>query len=213
VAKLPATLGLQQRNQMIRAPIQVLQAKIPRVIDLRLPATQEWFFDTFYHLELAHRKMEGEGLLELDNELVIVIKDRKLANFFELLPTLVAPDLGGGLHFLQGIGAWLRSHQVYGLVFPSARTDFGVDILDGKLIESWGWNFVLYANSPPLPWEQYFGKCIRWLNWEEPVRLQIETDTPQRTGTWAVRNLRSLEEHKYQQAIKRAVAYRTSPSG
>ena len=142
IPKLPSALGLQRQNQVIRASIEVVQAKIEGVIDLRLPVTQEWFFETFYHLELAHRKIKGR-ILELDNGLSTVLEDRNLADFVELLPTLVAPNLGGGLSFLQGVGAWLRSHGVYGLVFPSARTDFGVDILDGKVMESWGWNFVL----------------------------------------------------------------------
>jgi hypothetical protein len=201
VSKIPIA-GLPQQNQVIRAPIESVQAKIARVIDLRLPATQEWFFDTFYHLELARRRMEGPLLL-LDDDVSVALHDRKLTSFFDLLPTLVAPNIGGGLHFIQGIGAWLRSHEVFGLVFPSARTDFGVDMLNGTLVESWGWNFVLYHNSPPTPWEHYFGKCLRWLHWEEPVRLQIETASPCRAGTWAVRNLRTFHEQKYQRAVTR----------
>lgn len=204
VAKIPPSLGLPAARTVILFAIEVVEAKIERVIDLRLPATQEWFFHTFYQLELAHRSMEGQFLtIGSDTHKVCMVPDdRKLVSFFDLLPTLVAGNLGGGLHFLQGIGAWLRSHGIFGLVFPSARTDFGVDILDGKLVESWGWNFVLYHGSEPTPWEQYFGKCIRWLDWEKPVRLQIETDTPERAGTWGVRDLRTLQEFKFQHAMK-----------
>ena len=201
VDQLPPTIGLAKANQAVQASIEMFKAKIERVVDLRLPAVQNWFFETFYKLELENRRIT-DSILELDGGVTISINDRKLENFFDLLPTLVAPNLGGGLHFLQGIGAWLRSHNVLGLVYPSARTDFGVDMFDGKIVESWGWNFVLYRDSPPVPWQEYFGKNIRWMQWEEPVRLLTETMTPRRKGTWRMENIRTLTEQKFQHAMR-----------
>jgi hypothetical protein len=81
------------------------------------------------------------------------------------LPTLVVPGIGGSA-FHQGVGAWLRSHGVAGLVYPSARCDaFLCARSTGtrQSIEFSGWNFVDYRGAGSAAWESLFGRLSTWV--------------------------------------------------
>lgn len=212
IAKLPPELGIGPDDRVIGTPLDIFDAEVPDVIDLRLPAAQDWFFDTFYRLELDHRVVDGPSLLVRSGEttLALPFEDRPLHSFWDMLPTLVAPAIGGGLPFLQGIGAWLRSHGVSGLVFPSARTDFGAELWGGELGATWGWNFVSYHDSPPAPWRDHFGKCQTWLDWTPPARLIFEVEHPVENRSWMVTGIRDAELARFRRSVEAARMMRGS---
>ena len=61
--------------------------------------------------------------------------------FFRSLPLLMAEQRGGTI-FHQYLGLNLRRSGVRGLVYPSARCDAGVELVDGRLRQWIGWCFI-----------------------------------------------------------------------
>jgi hypothetical protein len=120
----------------IFVPLRLVQATCDNVLDLRLPAAQDWLATA------------------------CSIKGSR-SGFGELFANLISPSPGGNA-FHQNIGAWLRAHECLGLVFPSARRDVSVDASDERIIAHDGWNFVSYEGAqspalsaglgPPFPW-------------------------------------------------------------
>ncbi len=146
---------------------------IPNTLDLRYPAARDWFTKFFVALERASESMRA-------HETGIMFPPKKpIHDFFDLVPVLCLVTLGGGSSFLQGIGAWLRSNGVSALVFPSARTDFGVLFENGQLIDSWGWNIVDYRGSQVIEWRTQFGRMPSWYNEDEgPVEVSAFGSDP-----------------------------------
>jgi hypothetical protein len=71
-----------------------------------------------------------------------------LDRFDRLLPSLVAQDLGGGIGVHTHAGIWLRRLGVDALIFPSARCNVSVEVLDGEVTDHYGWNLVDYRQAP-----------------------------------------------------------------
>lgn len=138
-------------------PIAVFSCEIEKVIDLREPATQQWFFETF-------RVLEEECRTEVERETGIAYSDDvgKLQSFFDMLPILLSPELGGGHPFVQGTGAWLRSNGARAIIYPSARMNCSTSLIDGKLRDWRGWHLLLFGDGPPTDWKVHFGRTVSW---------------------------------------------------
>ncbi len=125
---------------------EVEWCEIPNVVDLRLQEVREAFFRIFRTGSLQKFK-EGEtasySRLEGDN----------ISRFEEMLPEFIDPALGGTTESTEGItqviGAYLRNLGAAGLVYPSARNDWGVEFQNGVMTGHMGWNFVDYRSSKP----------------------------------------------------------------
>ena len=95
---------------------------IEKVIDLRAPATREWFF-RFFRL--------GDGIVYKKD------KGSNISGFYEMLPALMHINLGG-FNETRGIGHWMRHSEVSALIFPSARCNVGVTVRGGEVIDYYG---------------------------------------------------------------------------
>lgn len=49
----------------------------------------------------------------------------------------------------QYVGNWMRTHNVDGFVYPSARANAAVLVRDGQVEDHAGWNLVDYRGAPP----------------------------------------------------------------
>jgi hypothetical protein len=147
--------------------LNVALLELDRVVDLRFPDCQRWFFERFTALE----EELGEAGSGSRGVQVATMKLRKLGDFVDLLPTLVTPQPGGAA-FHQGIGAWLRAHGVDALIFPSARCDASVEI-SGDRLAFYGFNLVDYRNSGEVDWRQFFGSHAAW-NREQHAQIRVE---------------------------------------
>ena len=119
--------------KLLPIPVRWYDVEIPQVLDMRRPEVQEWLFQFF---------RAGDG--------AILVKPGKPANsFYEMLPAMYHPYRGGS-GVTAGIGSWLRTMGVNGLVFPSARSNAMIKVdPNGKLIGTHGWNLLLYSDSRP----------------------------------------------------------------
>lgn len=158
---------------VVEYPLQICPVTLTDVLDLRVPSAAEWLvnFCASHEAEVAR-----------------VLKVKKpvspTAYFAVLLHFLLDQDTGGQLPLLQGIGAWLRSNGVAGLVFPSARCDSGVAVEGDQVKSWWGFNYVDYRNSSPVNWEDHFGRTLGAQDMEG-VEFRVAPDR-RRWGSWTV---------------------------
>lgn len=149
------------------------------VLDLRLPAAQQWFFAEFVR-----------------GSMVPTCARR----FEEVLPELLALALGGSTpenRRLQAIGSYLRARGTQALVYPSARSDVAVRYRDGELVGWHGWNLVLYGTGPASD-----AIYIDLGGWETQFPPQVEFERARDAGTgWCVRGLKAWNHGLY--AIRR----------
>ncbi|RYY22216.1 MAG: hypothetical protein EOO04_16330 [Chitinophagaceae bacterium] len=160
-------------------PYAVKHSEIDNVIDLRLPATRDWFYKKFvigdgtYFLKdyrfFRQHKDKPQPESREGQKLVIIIQgyhenikttDPLIDSFYKMLPALMHLD-HGGFYETRGIGLWMRKNKVNALIFPSARTNVFVQIENGKLIDHWGWNIVDYRGSGDTTIDQFFD----WSPW------------------------------------------------
>lgn len=138
-----ALLDDHTRVLVLLMPV-IERAQIPNVVDLRLPNTRAHFFRLF---QTGHDLTVKDQMFRKDS-------GTNISGFLGMLPDFIAPEIGGtdegqgGL--TQGLGMYLRAAGVSGIVYPSARTEFGAEIFQGGLRQSWGWNFVDYRTSPEV---------------------------------------------------------------
>jgi len=149
---------------------RVDECTVENVIDLRWPEVQQWFF---------HQFKDGDGLF-------LRKTGGTVRNFYDLLPTLMHPSLGG-TNVTHAIGSWMRSAGVKGLVFPSARSNTSVSISAGVELLDWtGWNFLDYRTASNLPATEITTSKGGWLGFVQPgAQLTVETDDEHR-GSWKV---------------------------
>ena len=190
-------------EQLIHAFVfetRVDECTIENVIDLRWPHVQQWFFDQF---------KDGDG--------VFLTKKRGTAReFYDMLPTLVHPDLGG-TNVTHALGSWMRSSGVNGLVFPSARSGTSVSMYAGVELLDWnGWNFLDYRTAKKLPATEITTSDRGWPNFVQPgAQLAVATND-QDWGTWKVIGIQDqydalknmIEELQLAQSSGRASAAR-----
>jgi hypothetical protein len=161
-----ALLGNDADTQAFALEAQVVKTVIDNVLDLRLPEIQRWFF---------HHFKDGDGHF--------LIKDGGTATeFFDLVPTLMDPALGGTGE-THAIGSWLRSSGVDALIYPSARSDVSVVIRDGELQQWQGWNLIDYRTARKLPATETIRNSRGWPDFHQPgVRLSVAGG--QLAGSW-----------------------------
>lgn len=113
-----------------------------RVLDLRRPDARAWFYEAFSDFS----SLKGP----LDPGLADALSAEKPpgGQFEHMLHTLCNTSRGGGWQS-QIIGIVMRRLQVEALVFPSARCDPYVRVVDGAVSDWRGWNIVDYRGSPP----------------------------------------------------------------
>jgi len=154
-------------------------AELGNVLDLRLPAAQQWFFAQF---------VQG-GMFPTSAR-----------RFEEILPELLALAPGGSTpenRRLQAIGSFLRARGVQALVYPSARCDVAVRYRDGELAGWHGWNLVLYGTGPTSD-----AIYIDLGGWETQFPPQVELERARDPdGGWCVRGLKAWNHGLY--AIRR----------
>lgn len=153
---------------MIKLPYKVFKVSFKNVIDLRQPITREWFFDYFSQPQekscIVWPEQISDSLflkeLESYNDPTIAISKFKLVSgrtlrprsFWEMLPTLMNPDIGGGFRYSTGstifaIAWWMKNNSVSAFIFPSARCDVSVKVEGGQIKDFFGWNLIDYRVS------------------------------------------------------------------
>lgn len=149
---------------------RVDECTIENVIDLRWPNVQQWFFDQF---------KDGDGVF-------LTKKGGTVREFYDLLPTLMHPSLGG-TNVSLAIGSWMRSSGVNGLVFPSARSNTSVSMYAGVELLDWnGWNFLDYRTARNLPATEITTSDGGWPDFVQPgAQLATATDDDH-WGSWKV---------------------------
>ncbi len=154
-------------------------AELGNVLDLRLPAAQQWFFAQF-----VQGGMYPTGA----------------RRFEDILPELLSLAQGGSTPEnlrLQAIGSYLRARGVQALVYPSARCDVAVRYHDGELAGWHGWNLVLYGTGAPRD-----AIYIDLGGWETQFPPQVELERARDPdGGWCVRGLKAWNHGLY--AIRR----------
>jgi hypothetical protein len=185
--------GLQDsRVKVHRFPFKVKEHRIDRTIDLRFPDTRTWFFESF-QVPLHH--LEGWDFTTAYSRFHLEdSKPPKPLSFWEMLPTLTNPDLGGGNpgttgSTLQSIGSWLRQNGCAALIYPSARADVSVIFEEGALVDWTGWNLVLYKNSPVLRGAKYVRidpSPWAWVRLPAGVQLDSSYEGTKHAGSFAL---------------------------
>ncbi|MGD9982039.1 MAG: hypothetical protein AB7H66_16875 [Hyphomonadaceae bacterium] len=115
----------------IRLGYRLKQVAIDNVVDLRLPATQRWFFETF-------RLGDGEFWRKPAGT--------NAQRFTDMLPTLYDTSLGGN-EVTDAIGYCLRRMGAAGLIYPSARCNAAAIAENGTLSRWSGFNFVDFRHD------------------------------------------------------------------
>lgn len=183
---LPATLGIDSGElTAIEYPLRITAITIPDVLDLRMPSAASWLVNF-----CASREVQVVKALKIKKP------ESPTVYFTRLLRFLLHQEAGGSLPLLQGIGAWLRSNGVAGLVFPSARCDSGVIVRNGEVISWWGFNYVDYRGSSHVEWQDHFGRTARVPNMEDRVRFSFGLDR-KLSGTWFVEGIVEWQVLRY----------------
>jgi len=182
-------------------PYDVMEVVLDRVIDLRYPQVRKWFYETFSTEQqdgtiawIAGRKLATALEPHRRNvEALCISRPSRFrvesqvppvpTCFAKMLPTLMNPDLGGGSaadsgSSLQAIGTWLRQNGVAALIYPSARTDVSVEIVNGEIAVFSGWNLVDYRNDrPPANIKLHYFEQSPWCWTDFSPGIHFEGDT------------------------------------
>ncbi len=151
-------------------PLLVRTETIDKVLDLRDGSVA----DCFAQEATALRNHVGEATIP-------VFPFRKPLNTFnEILPELLVQERGGG-QFTRIVGDWLRRIGVNALIFPSARSDCGVHIINGQMVDYIGWNLVDYRGAPPIGNLIFTSDRDHWFN---RVRVGPGTTPGEEGGSW-----------------------------
>jgi len=152
--------GLRGKPLLLyRFPYSVRRRRIDKAIDLRRPPVREWFFETF---RTASESTSSASVPETADATIAYSRFHlengrapTPSSFWEMLPTLINPDLGGGNPGTTGstiwlIAHWMRQNGVGALVYPSARCDAAVKCEARRATASIGWNLVDYHDTKPF---------------------------------------------------------------
>jgi hypothetical protein len=165
---------------------QTFDVVIENVIDLRLPATQEWFFETF-------RTGYGDFWHKPNGASV--------SSFAPMLGNLMFPDLGG-TSVTDAIGYCLRSMGIAAFIYPSARSDAEIVVDRGIFQYARGFNLLDFRgteiNLKEAPtrfdddgvWDGY-----KWPLTLEIAELSADRDIAERyRGSWRLPGIVKLHE-------------------
>jgi hypothetical protein len=174
----------------VTLPLEVRPMQVERTIDLRVPHVADWFTRTITSIDGAFPFRSA------------------LDSFEDLLPELLLQQIGGGATS-KIAGLWLRQHSIGALVYPSSRTDCGVEVRDGQVIGYRGWNLLDYrhAGRPEMLtlidlspyWARSIGikdeDNVEQAIWFDEVQIGFQPNGPSR-GSWQVHGLKPrLEAH------------------
>jgi len=144
-------------------PYRVSELTVSPVLDLRRPDARQWLFETFGAGERDWLDFKGRAL-------------PREAGFFGLLATLM-DRTNGGNDFTDLVGAYLRTHGVAALIFPSARTNVSAVFRDGELVQSGGWNLVDYRDASDTPVKRKVVWTTDWASFPDP-KTRVEVAPP-----------------------------------
>jgi hypothetical protein len=181
---------------LIALPLTVKKIHRKRVINLRDPTVALWFARTMSRLAWDI----GGGKLE-----PCFPQRPPLDRFDEILPEILVQERGGG-GLTTATGLLLRYAGADALIFPSARSDALVTVLDGKVVANSGWNLVDYSGAAPpnlLSWHEL---GTRWPSmigfrpypdasegeeplWYPEVQVAFNESGPH-AGSWRISGLR-----------------------
>jgi hypothetical protein len=162
-----------QQILALEFPYDVMDVVLDKVIDLRYPHVRKWFYETFsseqedgsiswipgkrfktaYKAAKLERKDIEAPCVTRPSRFRVEAKVPPVPTCFaEMLPTLMNPDIGGGSaadsgSSLQAIGMWMRQKGVTALIYPSARSNASVEVVEGKISSFSGWNLIDYRNG------------------------------------------------------------------
>jgi hypothetical protein len=166
---------------------QTFDVVIENVIDLRIPATQQWFLETF-------RTGYGDFWHKPNGPSV--------NSFAQMLGTLMYPDLGG-TSVTDAIGYCLRSMGIAAFIYPSARSDAAIVVDRGIFQYALGFNLLDFRGTQTIDlreaparfddnefWEEY-----KWPITAEIAELSADRDIAERyRGSWRLPGVIRLHE-------------------
>jgi hypothetical protein len=132
---LSALLGIPQEAFSLGIPLTIERRRLKSIVDLRNPATASRLAEKLDRLAFG------------DPPLWVYPNLRKPASFGDLIPSLMVQNLGGS-SFLGFLALWLRHNGARGVIYPSARVDTEVEVENGRVVSSSGFNFVSYEGAP-----------------------------------------------------------------
>lgn len=189
--------GKETPLHLYRFGYKVYERRLESVVDLRLPQTRAWFYDAFQVTSEALDPLPKDdpahttaySAFHLENQYPPSPK-----TFWDMLPTLVNPDRGGGNPATTGstvqyIGHWLREHGVDAFIYPSARADVEVILEDGKVERFAGWNLVYYGDAPMWVGQAVRSTCFdlspwAWQRFVEGAALEVAPDDSALAGSF-----------------------------
>ncbi|MCD4780024.1 MAG: hypothetical protein K8S27_05670 [Candidatus Omnitrophica bacterium] len=183
---------------LVFLPLLIQRRRLTRVLDLRLPDVANWFAQTLSRLEWY---IGGTTIKAFPYK-------PPLQSFREILPTMLAQELGGG-GFSKVAGLWCRKYGVQALIYPSARTDCGVHIMNNQVLSYNGWNLVDYSGAKETKLDALFDTTPDWPTnvgilpvdfceikepiWFDDVRIEYMESGSSR-GSWHVKGLKKRRD-------------------
>jgi hypothetical protein len=137
----------RDNEYVVSVTCEDIQFTLDDIFDMRLREARSWVVEFFRNPppaktndDLAHggwlELMAGQYNFDLS----------KVHGWRDLVPVLCDPNFGGnGMTDL--FGSFLRRLGCRGLIYPSARSDHGVVLDEGRLVDHWGWNLVNYTGA------------------------------------------------------------------
>ena len=119
--------------------LELREVRVPGVLDLRRTSAAAWLC----------RTISRSSVVTPDGTRFRCFPMRPdLDDPADMWPSLMDQARGGG-NFHKIVGLYLRALGVSGVVFPSARGDARVTVVDGEPIDQHGWSFVDFRDAPP----------------------------------------------------------------
>jgi hypothetical protein len=142
------SLILSETEFKVAIPCERVALEFDRVFDLRYPDARAWMLRFFSHPprtlddnDLAH----GEWLESLAGEYGF---DLSTVKAWRSIVSVTCCRYFGGNALTEVSASFLRRLGAQGLVFPSARCDYGVVFQDGRMLSHWDWNLVDFRDTP-----------------------------------------------------------------
>jgi len=132
----------------ISIPCSTVSIELENALDLRSSLARTWMLDFFINpppcktdKDFAH----GAFLKSFARQYKIDLNN--ITNWKSFIHITSTKTIGGN-GMLDLFALFVRSLGCDGLIFPSARCDYGVVCVDGNIEDYWGWNLVDYRDTP-----------------------------------------------------------------
>ncbi|MDH4461969.1 MAG: hypothetical protein QE277_11120, partial [Flectobacillus sp.] len=132
----------------ISIPCSTVDIELENAFDLRTTAAREWMLDFFRNpptCETDEDLTHGASLERLAKQYEV---DLKAITDWKSAIHITATKSVGGNAMIDMFAWFVRCLGCDGLIFPSARCDYGVVCIDGNIDDFWGWNLVDYRHTP-----------------------------------------------------------------